>query len=158
MQLPGYIVGSSSVYQLDLNNNGKLLYEASPYSPQYIINTKPGNIAGTVPIPGNALEVALAPHSNQAWYSLYNGAGNVSLNAVAVVDTDTNTTLTTIAAGNQPQYISFSPDGRFAYVVAEASNWVAVIDTETLSVVRTISVGNLPIGIAITHVSHAGGN
>src|SRR5207248_6667249 len=94
-------------YQVDLNNDGKLLYEASPYGSQYIINTKTGNIAGTVPIPGNAIEVALAPHANQAWYSLYNGPGNVSLNAVAVVDTDTNTTLITIPVGIQPQYITF---------------------------------------------------
>ena len=82
----------------------------------------------------------------------------MSLNAVAVVDTDTNTTLITIPVGIQPQYITFSPDGRYAYVVAEGSNWVAVIDTETLSVVERISVGHSPIGIAITHVSHAGGN
>ncbi|WP_070120916.1 beta-propeller fold lactonase family protein [Bacillus marinisedimentorum] len=73
-------------------------------------------------------------------------------NKVSVIDTSTNTIVTTIpvlSPGDITKDIAITPDGAFAYVT-NLSDTVAVIDTCTNTVVDTITVGDFPAGIAIT--------
>lgn len=73
-------------------------------------------------------------------------------NAVTVIDTSTNSVITTIPTTEPGDYavlIAITPDGKFAYVT-NLYGTVAVIDTCTNTVVDTIKVGFCPIGIAIT--------
>lgn len=73
-------------------------------------------------------------------------------NKVSVIDTSTNTVITTIPVltpDNITKVIAITPDGRFAYVT-NLFDVVAVIDTCTNTVVKTITVGDFPSGIAIT--------
>ena len=81
-------------------------------------------------------------------------------NAVAVVDTDPNSTtynqvVKTISVGSDPIEIALSKDGNSAYVTNIFNNSVSVIDTDPTSatynqVTKTIPVGGEPFGIAIT--------
>src|SRR5438128_11396609 len=50
---------------------------------------------------------------------------------VSVIDTGTNTVVTTVTAGNGPQAVAITPDGRFADGVNLTSHEVSVIHTST---------------------------
>lgn len=49
-----------------------------------------------------------------------------------------------IPTGTDPDWITFTPDSKFAYVANAVSNTVSVIDTETLREVTQIPVGEAP--------------
>src|SRR2546425_1110855 len=69
---------------------------------------------------------------------------------VSVIETGTNTIVTTVTAGTGPQAVAITPDGRFAYVVNLTSNDVSVINTATNTLAATVAVGFGPFGVAIT--------
>jgi len=73
-------------------------------------------------------------------------------NKVSVIDTSTNTIVSTIPfenVGDITKVVAISPDGRFVYVTS-LSDVVSVIDTCTNTVVDTINVGDFPVGIVVT--------
>jgi len=49
-----------------------------------------------------------------------------------------------------PREMVLSLDGRWLYVMCEASDEVRVVDTQTKSVARTVAVGHMPRGIALS--------
>jgi YVTN family beta-propeller protein len=51
--------------------------------------------------------------------------------------------------GRSPHDITWTPDGRFAYVVNEGSNTMSVINTRTDQVTATIPTGASPTSIAV---------
>ncbi len=61
-------------------------------------------------------------------------------NTVSVIDTNTNTVITTISVGSSPRALAVSPDGTHVYVANYNANTVSVIDTNTNMVVETIAV------------------
>jgi YVTN family beta-propeller protein len=71
-------------------------------------------------------------------------------NAVAVLDTRTNTVVKTIPVPPGPHGLVVTPDGRKAYVSSDGASTVSVIDTATDQVVRSIEVGPTPHGLAIS--------
>lgn len=75
-------------------------------------------------------------------------AGNQN---VSVIDTATDTLMTTISVAGRPAALAVSPDGE-SLIVTNAANfdasYVSVIDTSTNELVNTIAVGNGPSGVA----------
>ena len=71
-------------------------------------------------------------------------------NTVSVIATASNTVVDTITVGQGPNFVTASPNGRFAYVSNSRSDTVSVVDTATNTVVSTITVGNGPGSIAFT--------
>src|SRR5947209_367825 len=71
---------------------------------------------------------------------------------VSVIDTGSNSVVATLAVGNQPAEIAFTPNRDFACVTnnGPSDNSVSVISTATNSVVATIPVVRRPRGIAVT--------
>ena len=68
--------------------------------------------------------------------------------AVIVVDTATRRKVAEIPVGGQPMDVTFSPDGRRAFVSNRLDDSVSVIDAaETRKVVATIPVGDEPHGV-----------
>jgi YVTN family beta-propeller protein len=49
-----------------------------------------------------------------------------------------------VFVGQHPEWVTFTPDGRFIYVAAAGDNMVFVIDTTTLKEVARIPVGQVP--------------
>jgi YVTN family beta-propeller protein len=86
-----------------------------------------------------------ALHAQTVAYVTNDGAGSVS-----VIDTATNTVTATIAVGNGPFGVVFSPDGTRAYVPNISDGTISVIDTAANAVLTTINVGGGPIFPAIT--------
>ena len=73
---------------------------------------------------------------------------NPDLDAVFVVDTQTNN-VTTTPVGSRPTGVAVTPDGSHLYVTNNASDTVSVVSTATHTVVATIPIGPSPRGVAI---------
>jgi uncharacterized repeat protein (TIGR01451 family) len=66
---------------------------------------------------------------------------------VAVIDTASNTVVTTVTVGHEPFAVGISPSGGFAYVTNRADDSVSIIDTTTDTVIDELPVGDTPEGI-----------
>jgi len=103
-------------------------------------------------IKGNPYKVELstgevygvAEHSSQPL--LY--ASLPQTNAVAVINTDTETVVTTIPVGSDPQGIAISPDNNTVYVALNGGSAIKVIDTGTNTVSNTFSLSYQPVELA----------
>src|SRR5215472_13418510 len=73
---------------------------------------------------------------------------NSDSNNVSVIDTSTNTVLTTVAVGSFPG-CGGHPAGTHLYVANFYDNNVSVIDTTTNSVLTSVAVGRGPEGVAV---------
>lgn len=74
---------------------------------------------------------------------------NSASDTVSVIDTATNSVVTTIAVGDNPAAVAITPDGSKAYVTNYQSLTVSVIDIATSTVIETIDVGERSIGVAV---------
>lgn len=104
--------------------------------------------AAVIPTGSRNKELALSPDGTQLWV-----AGN-SADQVHVIDTATNDLVTSVAVGNKPERITFTPDGQSAWVTnigtTNATPNISIIDVESLVVSKTISGGPLPFDVAFT--------
>jgi YVTN family beta-propeller protein len=67
-----------------------------------------------------------------------------------VIDTATNTVVSTVGGMSHPRGVAVTPDGKRAYVTNAASNTVSVIDTASNTVVGTpILVGDNPFVVTV---------
>jgi YVTN family beta-propeller protein len=66
-----------------------------------------------------------------------------------MIDTGTDEVVAAIAVGRNPQDITWSADGRFAYVVNVTDNTVSVINPDTMTVTATIPTGSSPTSVAV---------
>jgi len=82
-----------------------------------------------------------SPDGREIWTSQMTMNGKV-----LVLDASTLQTKQTITVGDMPAEVTFSRDGRFAFVANGMSNNVTVIDSITKAVVKTIDVGANPVG------------
>ncbi|MBI3329252.1 MAG: YncE family protein [Nitrospinae bacterium] len=73
---------------------------------------------------------------------------NRDSNTVSIIDTVTNTVVTSVAVGAEPGGVAVHPAGTRVYVKNEGSHSVSVIDTATHTVVATVPVGS-PGGVAV---------
>ena len=58
-----------------------------------------------------------------------------------------------VFVGQHPEWITFTPDGKYAYVGAAGDNATFVIDTETLTEVTRIPVGQVPKRVATVRMA-----
>ncbi|MDT9091258.1 YncE family protein, partial [Escherichia coli] len=63
-----------------------------------------------------------------------------------VLDAQTLETMKTIPVGRVPAEVTFSPDGRYAFVANGTSNDVSVVDAATKTVVKTLPMDREPVG------------
>jgi YVTN family beta-propeller protein len=96
---------------------------------------------GSLPVAAQQATAAVAP---KAYIGLFKD------NAVAVLDTATNTVMKTIPIPAGPHGLVVTPDGRWVYASSDGDSVVSVIDTSSDKVTATIDVGTMPHGLAIT--------
>jgi YVTN family beta-propeller protein len=82
-----------------------------------------------------------SPDGQEIWTSQTTSPGSV-----LVLDASTLETKVTIAVGDEPAEVTFTPDGRYAFVANGGSDSVSVIDASSKMVVSTIEVGETPVG------------
>ncbi len=94
--------------------------------------------------------ITATPHSAGYAY-IANWGDGISPGTVSVINTLTNTLVTTITVGRSPYGVTLSPDESKVYVTNQASNTVSVISTATNTVVATIGVGTNPYNVIVSH-------
>jgi YVTN family beta-propeller protein len=82
-----------------------------------------------------------SPDGKEVWTSQMDTKGTV-----LVYDASTYTLKNTIGVGKEPAEITFSQDGKVAFVANGADNSVSVISPATKVVLTTIAVGKNPVG------------
>ena len=75
---------------------------------------------------------------------------NQGSNNVSVIDTATNTEITSVPVGVNPQDLAVTPDGHHVFVANAFSNSLSIIDTGSNAVTGTVNVSEHPLGIAVT--------
>ena len=115
----------------------------------------PGAAAGALTITSNVTgsphSITLAGTGNVApgTYAYIANAGRAN---VLVVDTTSNSVVTTIDVGTGPYGVAVNAAGTRAYVSSNVTGTLAVIDTATNTVLTTILVGSGPFGVAVNSV------
>ena len=130
--------------------SNKLVYVADASSPYF------SNLEGVTAINGSnwAKTFPFCPGtSNRPEYSAYDPANNylyvscIYPGNVAVIDTATQSVVTTVTVGSSPWVIAYDPANQDVYVSNYASNTVSVISSSTNTVIATISTGDQPLWI-----------
>jgi gliding motility-associated-like protein len=98
-----------------------------------------GNIAPFTAVNGGTTNVVATITATPVSLSYAYIANSIS-NDVSVINTATNTIVTTIPVGQYPTSLSVSPDGTRVYVTNQRSNSVSVISTASNTVLSTITI------------------
>ena len=105
-----------------------------------VVDTAIDKVVATIPIPdGPPQYLAFSPDGSRLYVSVFNDPDR-SINEVAVLDTQTNTVLTTIRVGTRPYALAVKPDGSEIYVPNHDSGTVSVIETTGDTLVTDIRV------------------
>ncbi len=105
-------------------------------------HTDTGIVIDITPYGQTPFRGSLTPDGSQLYVSLLNSDN------VLIVDTATNTPVTTLDVGDSPHGIAFSSDGAYAFVANQYGGTVSVIDTSVPTVTLTLPVGNRPLSVA----------
>jgi len=87
--------------------------------------------------------VAVSPDGRKVY------VGSTFSTTVSVIDTTTNTVISTIPAGNNPDGVALTPDGSKVYVANDGSNTTSMINAATNTVTTTIPVGSNRVAFGI---------
>jgi DNA-binding beta-propeller fold protein YncE len=96
-----------------------------------VIDVDKGEVSMTIPMPsgGGAAQPAVTPNGKYLFVPIqgYTSYGNT----VVIVDTATDSVIgQPITVGNYPDWISITPNGKYAYVSNGIDNTVSVIDVK----------------------------
>jgi YVTN family beta-propeller protein len=125
--------------------NGKEIYAAFFYNTSMIVINTTTNIESNYIIQLEAYPngVEITPDGSKVFVAL-------SDNAIAVIDTKTNSIINTIRLGNYSDSLSMTPDGKQLYVVDNQNGLITIINTSTQSVLKTLTVGHSSLNLEPT--------
>jgi YVTN family beta-propeller protein len=106
-----------------------------------IVDAKTGNELKRIELPMANHNAAFSPDGSEIWTSQMDTMGTV-----LIYDASTYILKKTINVGMMPAEVTFSFDGKKAFVANGGSDNVTVIDVVTKAVVKTITVGAEPVG------------
>lgn len=106
-----------------------------------LLDAKTGKTRATRQFDAMTHNGAFSPDGTEVWTALMAEPG-----AVVVLDSQTLEPKQTINVGDMPAEVTFSQDGRYAFVANGDSNNVSVINAATKAVVKTVTVGANPVG------------
>ena len=134
-----------------LTPDGTKLYVANQGAPASggdtisVISTATNGVLTTIALPSgsNPWGIAIHPSGTKAYVA------NSGTAKVSVIDTATDTILTTVTVGTTPHWLAASPDGTRVYVGNLGSGTVSVIETAGNTVAHTITGVTNPEGIGV---------
>ena len=158
----GLVINPANTAIAYVNNyGGPILGSGNGYTLS-VVNLNSNTIVSTItlgsPPPPPIAPAALAITPNGAFlYSANYVDGNTGTGTVSVINTNSNTVISTIHGFSGPFNIVITPDGKYAYITNFGSNnfspvgtTVSVINLSTNQIQTTINVGIQPAGIALT--------
>jgi YVTN family beta-propeller protein len=114
-----------------------------------VFDTTSNAVTATIPIPqGPPQFITFSPDGSVAYVTIYNA--DYTYNAVAFVETASNTVTATVEVGLRPFAPATSPDGGLLYVPLHNEGRVEVLDTATATEVDSYEVAENPHWIAIS--------
>lgn len=105
------------------------------------LDARSGKTLKQVTLPAMNHNAIYSPDGTEVWTSQMAVPGSV-----LVLDAQTLATKSSIAVGDQPAEVTFSSDGKRAFVAAGGSNEVTVIDVATKTVVQDVGTAADPVG------------
>lgn len=148
---------TASITVTPILSSGKIYFQNFNFGKIYVVDRTTNAIETTIRLSDLPEEtsVVLLPHSNSITLSpdksrLY--VSQVNPNALTVINTVTNTLLTSISIdpNSNPYDIRVSPDGSRVYVLDVANDKLLVFDAGSFTQLPSITVGDGPTGIAIS--------
>jgi YVTN family beta-propeller protein len=113
-----------------------------------VIDKTTDTISETIAVgSGQLTGIAVNPSTDRIYVS------DISDTVVFVIDTNSNTVVTKIKVGNNPDGVTVNPSTNKIYVANSGDGSVSVIDGDTNTVSDTISVGTHMFAIAVNPVS-----
>jgi YVTN family beta-propeller protein len=102
----------------------------------------------------NTHGLELRPGDRELWVSSFIGNGLM----IYDVTSQPPKYVSTVAVGDAPNWLTFSPDGKFAYSANAGSNSVSIVDCEKRIALKEIKVGSVPKRLLEVHPprAHAG--
>lgn len=100
------------------------------------------NVGSGVSLPTG---IAINPAGTRVYVACSAGAGG---NRLSVIDTATDTQITTITGLSGPRYVAVSPSGTRVYVTND-NNSVSVINADTNTITATVTVGSDAQGVVV---------
>jgi YVTN family beta-propeller protein len=117
----------------------------------FVLNPSTNTVITTITLPGNP-SFAIADPSSMVIRPddtrLYVADRNFDI--VYVIDTHTDSILSTVSVGDRPEGVAVTNDGLRAFVANLFSDSLSVFDTNTNKLITTIPVGNGPTEVDIT--------
>ena len=145
-----------------ISPDGSRLYVTKSSGSISVVDTASGLVSGTIPgsYSTTLRGVAMSPDGKRLYVV------NTSNNSVAVIDTFSNTIVTTIPNVKDGNSVAVSPDGLTAYVTRNYSSSVWKIDTASNTVIgyESLTVGSNPSGLGFSpdgsrlYVANTGSN
>ena len=95
----------------------------------------------------NTHGLELRPGDRELWVTSFIGNGLM----VYDIAGERPRYLTTVAAGDAPNWLTFSPDGKYAYSANAGANSITIVNCETRTAVKEIKVGPVPKRLLEVH-------
>lgn len=109
-----------------------------------------GNIASFTALNSGSLPVTATVTVTPVVIAAFAYIPNNNSNNVSVINTSTNTVVTTIPVGSGPYGVAASLDGSKVYIANDGDGNVSVINTATNTVTATVGVGTNPTCVAVS--------
>jgi len=97
----------------------------------------------------NTHGLELRPGDRELWVTSFIGNGLMIYDITA----EEPRYVTTVAVGDAPNWLTFSPDGKYAYSANAGSNSVTIVDCDKRIALKEIKVGPVPKRLLEVHVS-----
>lgn len=139
------ISGISTPVAIVLNASGTRAYVTQDASPGnvYVIDTSTNALVGSpIAVGTRSYGVAVNPAGTRVYVASFGGT------TLSVIDTSSNTVLTTVTGFSNPFGVTLNPTGTRAYIANETNNTVSILDTASNTIVNTVSVGASPVETA----------
>lgn len=125
---------------LAASTSGLRVYVPHPISDVVRVFDASSGAVRTVALPSRSIAVVINQAATRAYAALRD-------DSVAVIDTVTETLITTIPVGSVPWGLSFNADESALYVTNAGDDSVSVIDTSDHTILTSIPVGDAPIAV-----------
>jgi YVTN family beta-propeller protein len=99
----------------------------------------------------NTHGLELRPGDRELWVSSFIGNGLM----IYDITSQPPKYVTTVGVGDAPNWLTFSPDGKFAYSANAGSNSISIVDCEKRTALKEIKVGAIPKRLLEVHPPRA---
>jgi|SRR5436190_4029693 len=99
----------------------------------------------------NTHGLELRPGDRELWVTSFIGNGLM----IYDITSQPPKYVTTVAVGDAPNWLTFSPDGKFAYSANAGANSISIVDCEKRTALKEIKVGAIPKRLLEVHPPRA---